>query len=176
MAYIQNVQTNTGSFVPTTAAFDVTALYSVDVTSPEFKELLVRLYQHANTLALSLNTKRTSYFIQEEFNTSGLYFNPNDPSLLNLRPNYCFTKDIGPLPLGLTAIPHGITTQPSWKVTTIYGGATRIAPRAYYPLPYPSATGANNISVDIDDTNINIVNNSGIVFDSSTVVWEYVKF
>jgi hypothetical protein len=38
----QNV--TSGIFVPTTNVWDVSQIYEIDVTSPQFKELLVRLY------------------------------------------------------------------------------------------------------------------------------------
>jgi hypothetical protein len=35
-----------GMFIPTTQVWDVSEIYSTEVTSPAFKELLVRLYQN----------------------------------------------------------------------------------------------------------------------------------
>jgi len=51
-----------GSFVPTTNVWDPSEIYSVDVTSPRFKELLVRLYQNVNLIAVVLNTKDSGYY------------------------------------------------------------------------------------------------------------------
>ena len=108
MAYNIEQQINTGSYVPTTNIWDVAQLYEVDVNSPEFKELLVRLYQNINNIALVLNTKSTGYYIEEQFVSGKLFFNPasNDPTLR--RPGFIKTINMGPLGAGVTAIDHGI--------------------------------------------------------------------
>ena len=40
-----------GAYAPTTFIWDVEQLQHIEVTSPEFKELLVRLYQNLNLMA-----------------------------------------------------------------------------------------------------------------------------
>jgi len=67
---------NVGSFVPTTNIWDVQRLYEVDIKSPEFKELLVRLYQNVNNIALSLNSRDAGYYDNTEF-INGQTFFPN---------------------------------------------------------------------------------------------------
>lgn len=178
MAYIPDTQENTGSFVQTTFELDVQTLYATDVTSPEFKELLSRLYQSLIYTVSVVNTKNTAFFFKEEINTSGLYFNP-DPTadnILHKRQNYRTTVDTGILNAGVTIIPHGITPTDDWNWTHIYGAATDSFLVRGVPLPYASADGTHNISVDVDATNITITNNSGINFTSSSIVLEYVKF
>ena len=68
-----------GSFIPTSYIWDVSQLYSVDVNSPEFKELLVRLYQNVNNIAIVLNTKDSALYERSEFVNGQLYF--SDPAL-----------------------------------------------------------------------------------------------
>ena len=46
-----SLPTSNGAYVVTTNVWDVSQLYSIDVKSPEFQELLVRLYQNVNNIA-----------------------------------------------------------------------------------------------------------------------------
>ena len=45
MPYIPD-QVNSGSYIGTTQVWDVSQIYDIEVNSPEFKELIVRLYQN----------------------------------------------------------------------------------------------------------------------------------
>lgn len=179
MAYIPDQQINTGQFIPTTSVFDVGRLYQVDVDSQEFKELLVRLYQQVNNIALSSNNKKSGYYILEEFITSAIYFNPtsvpaNDP--LQLRPEFRKTFNIGPLAAGVTTVAHNLAITNTWQFTHIYGAASDNIGFNYYPIPYASPGGAANIAIRVDATNIIITNNSGVNFTSCIVTLEYLKF
>ena len=49
-----------GLYIPTTSVWDVSEIYSTDVTKPEFKELLVRMYQNLNNMAMATNNKDSS--------------------------------------------------------------------------------------------------------------------
>ena len=176
MAYVPGQQINTGQFVPTTSIFDVGRLYEVSVTSPEFKELLVRLYQQVNNLAISSNNKKSGYYLQEEFVTSAIYFNPASPDPLQLRPEFRKTFNIGPLAAGVTTTAHNLAITNTWQFTHIYGAASDNIGFNYYPIPFASAGGAANIEIRVDATNIVITNNSGIAFTSCIVTLEYLKF
>jgi hypothetical protein len=88
-------QQNTGQFIPTTQVWDIGQLYEVDVNSEDFKELLVRLYQNVNRIALALNTKETGYYLQEEFVSSNSYFHPTSNSQDDLRPSFKKAVNIG---------------------------------------------------------------------------------
>ena len=174
--YNPDQEINTGSFVNTTQVWDLGQLQNVDITSPEFKELLVRLYQQINNIALVLNLKKSGYYILEEFVTSALYFNPNSTDPLMLRPEFRKTFNIGPLPGSVTTVAHNLAITNLWQFTHIYGVASDNIGFNYYPLPFASAAGATNIELRVDATNIIITNNSGIAFTSSVVVLEYLKF
>ncbi len=176
MAYIPDTQPNTGQFVATTSVFDVSRLYEVEVTSPEFKELLVRLYQQVNNLSISSNNKISGYYIQEEFITSSNYFNPNSSDPLQLRPEFRKTFNIGALGAGVTNFAHNLAITNTWQFTHIYGAASDNVGFNYYPLPFASAGGANNIELRVNAANIVITNNSGINFTSCIVTLEYLKF
>jgi len=173
--FIDEQQMNTGSYVPTTNVWDIGRLYDVEVTSPEFKELLVRLYQNVNNIALVLNTKCTGYYINEQFVSSKLFFNPasNDP--LKLRPGFIKTVNTGALGAGVTAINHGIGVTSMFKWMFISGAATDTVTVVGYPLPFAGAAG-NNIEVSVTATQILINNASGVTFTDSQVTLEYCKY
>ena len=175
MAYIEDQQINTGSFVPTTNVWDVGRLYEVDVNSDEFKELLVRLYQNVNNIALVLNTKSTGYYINEEFVSSKLFFNPDSNDPLDLRPGFIISINTGALGAGVTAVNHNIDVTNIFKWMFISGAATNTGTLVGYPLPFSSAVG-NNIEVSVTATQVLINNNSGVTFTDSQVTLEYCKF
>lgn len=175
MSYSPNQQINTGSFVPTTNIWDISRLYDVEVGSPEFKELMVRLYQNVNNIALVLNTKCSGYFINEEFVNSKLYFNPANNNQLELRPGFQKTINTGSLGAGITAVNHGITVTNTLKWMFISGAATNTGTLVGYPITFAGA-GGNNIEVRTTATQVVINNNSGVTFTDSQVTLEYVKF
>jgi hypothetical protein len=178
MAFIQDQLINTGSYVPTTNIWDVTRLYEVDITSPEFKELLVRLYQNINNISIVLNTKCTGYYINQQFVSGKLFFNPNaDPinPAVQLRPGFIMTVNTGALGAGVTAINHNIPVTNTFKWMFISGAATNTSTLVGYPLPFSGAAG-NNIEVSVTATQVLINNNSGVTFTDSQVTLEYCKF
>ena len=68
---------SSGTFIPTTQVWDVTEIKEVDVTKPEFKELLVRMYQNLNTMALTINNKESSFYdTQETVKGQAFFSNP----------------------------------------------------------------------------------------------------
>ena len=174
MAYNPNFVANTGASVPTTNVWDVGRLYEVDVNSDEFKELLVRLYQNVNNIALVVNLKDTAYYLNIEYGTNQQYYNLANPSPLKLRPGFREAVDIGALGAGVTAVNHGLVVTADWKWMKIYGAATISGTPVGYPLPFAGATG-NNIEVTVTATQVVVNNQSGVVFTDSTVILEYVK-
>jgi hypothetical protein len=176
MAYNTDQQINTGSFVTTTNVWDVAQIYSVDINSPEFKELLVRLYQNINNISLVLNTKATGYYINQQFVSGKLFFNPNaNPNdSTQLRPGFIMTVNTGALGAGVTAVNHNIPVTDTYHWMFIYGAATNTSTLVGYPLPYADAAG-NNIQVSVTSTQVVINNNSGITFTDSQVTLEYCK-
>lgn len=176
MAYIPEQQINTGQFIPTTAIFDVSRLYEVEVTSIEFKELLVRLYQQVNNIAFNTNNKKSGYYLLEEFVTGAQYFNPASSDPLQLRPSFFKTFNIGALPAGVTTRAHNLAITNTWQFVHIYGAASDNIGFNYYPLPFASAGGAANIQLRVNAANIVITNNSGIAFTSCIVTLEFLKF
>ena len=173
-------QLNPGAFIALTSVWDVARLQDIDVNTPEFKELLVRLYQNINNIVMLLNIKDTGYYTLQEF-LNGQAFFPNPllssttPQAPTFRQVFRKTFNIGALPAGVTTVAHNLTIQAAWSFTRIYGVASDTIGFNYYPLPFASAGGAANIELRVDLTNIIITNNSGVVFDKCYVVLEYIK-
>lgn len=175
MAYIPDQQKNTGSFVPTTVILDVAQLHEVDVNTPEFKELLVRLYQTVNNISIALNSKDSAYYIQEEFVTSQLWFNPSSSNQLDLRAGFRKTINIGPIAAGATAtIAHGLTVTSTWKWTFINGAATDTVNLLGYSISYADMAG-NTLSARTTSTNVIVENNTSVDFTDVYVTLELVK-
>jgi hypothetical protein len=174
--YIPEQQINTGLFVPTTNNWDIENIESIDVNSREFKELFVRLYQNMNAIALSLNAKESAYYLNEEFNTGKLFFNPASSSPLDLRPVFRKVVDAGPLNLGIKAIAHDLAIENTWKFTKIEGCASLAdAVGHFFPFPYAGPPPVR-ISVIADNLNVVINNLTPHVFPYAYVVLEYVKY
>ncbi len=176
MSYLNEQQTNTGSFVPTTNIWDVSDLKNLNVNSDEFKELLVRLYQNINQIALVLNTKVSGYAIDQEFVTGGLFMDPSDPS--NLRTVYRKVINMGQLaPSSTNTVAHGITTSATFIfVSPLCGVASKTtATRSYIPIPYVDTTAANCAQLIVNATNVII--KAGTIpatYDTCFVTLEYV--
>lgn len=174
-----NEQGNYGYFLPTTQPWDVQQLYEADITSPEFKELLVRMYQQLNNFALAINAKRTGYYLKEEFNVGSLYFPRTGNSPEDLRTVFCKAIEFGALPAANTIkpIPHGLTITAQWQWVNIYGTATDSVALTGIPLPYASANGTDNIELSVDNTNVIVStgNKDYSAYSSCKIVLEYLK-
>lgn len=174
---------NFGSFIPTSNVWEITEIQQVDVQSDQFKELLVRLYQNINNIALSLNTKDSALYDVSEFVNGQVFFsNPALDSSTAVAPTQrqVFRKVInfGALPnTGTTSVAHNIPFNVGFTTTRIYGSASDVAGLNYLPLPYASSTLANNISLDVTGTNVTIVTGSNRSnFTVTYVILEYIKF
>lgn len=180
MAGSTNFISNIGSFIGTTNVWDVSELYEVDINSDQFKELLVRLYQNVNNIALALNTKESGYYPLNEFMTGQLYFSNMTPQPMTtpvFRQVYRTTVNFGPLPnAGALSVPHNIQINQGFTATHIYGAATNAGATKMIPLPYSSPTLNKNIQVDINQTTITIT--TGIDYSNfinTYMVVEYMK-
>ena len=177
--------TQYGSFVPTTNIWDVGQFMETDVKSREFKELLVRLYQNVNNIALGLNIKDTGMYDTSQFVNGQLYFpNPAIPVPTTTSANYrqvyrtvvnCGALgDTGPLPI---PAPHHITCDLNTTFTRIYGVATDPVGLTYIPLPYVDVGGAFNIQLYADANNVNIVTASNRTnYTICYVILEYLLY
>ena len=153
-----------GVFVNPTQVWDVAQLKDLDVKSPEFKELLVRMYQNINNIAMATNLKDTgTYYTQETVNGQTFFPNPANSSATaqTAAPRQVIRKVINfqALPnAGLKSVAHGITCNTGVTFTRIYGTSTKpTAAFSYIPIPYATGVAANIIELYVDATNVNIV-------------------
>jgi hypothetical protein len=170
-----------GSYIPTTQVWDVSEIYETEVTSPQFKELIVRLYQNINSQSLSVNGKDAGVYDTSEF-VNGQTFFPN-PTLTSSstttatqRQVFRMVVNFGALPnTGTKTVAHGLTINSGFTFTRIYGTASD--PNGnYIPLPYASPTAVNNIELKVDGTNVTIITGSNRSnFTVTYIVLEYLK-
>ena len=175
-----NFQNDTGLFIPTTYIFDVESIKDVDVTKPEFKELMVRLYQNINNMCLALNLKESGLYFLQEFVTGQVLF-PN-PNMINAnqsgRQIFRTVLNFGALPNATTlSVPHNISVTPSTVYTNVYGVSTNPTSLLGIGIPYASTSAViDNIEWAIDATNFYIT--TGIDYSAYTqtiITIEYVQ-
>src|SRR5579859_3046186 len=92
-----------GLFVPTTNVWDTGQIYEANIDNPQLVELLVRLYQNINVVAIALNLKDSGLYFQQEFINGQTFFpNPANSSATELNPSprqvYRQVIDFGALP------------------------------------------------------------------------------
>lgn len=175
--------TNVGAYIPSTYILDVISeIYETDVTSPKFKELLVRLVQNLNRMQILINNKDTGIYDTQEFVNSQQFY-PN-PALNSTTTQYPALRNVfrkvikfGALPnAGLKSVPHGIICTTSVTFTRIYATANDVVAKSYLPIPYASPVLANNIELNADAVNVNIT--TGInrtAYTITYVILEYLK-
>lgn len=176
------IQGTIGVYVPTTNVWDVSELYSVNVNSPEFKELLVRLYQYINNIAISVNLRDAGYYDIMEY-VNGQQFFPNQSFTSGTAQSTAFRQvfrkafNFGALPnTGTKTLAHGINITNKTTFTRIYGTASDTTGNNYIPLPYASPTLVNNIELKVDATNITIITGSNRSnFDTTYIILEYMQ-
>ena len=178
-----NIGGNFGAFIPSTNIWVTSELEKVDVTKPEFKELLVRLYQNLSNMAQAINIKDSGYYYNDnEFVNGQIYFsNPSLDSATSSTPAprqvYRVVVNFGALPNAATkSVAHGIMVTANTTFTRIYAAATNPTTLNYIPIPYASATN-DNIELFIDAANVNIKTNSAtwIGYTITYVIMEYLK-
>lgn len=175
-----------GAFAPTTQVWDVGEIQNVNVNSPEFKELLVRMYQNLNLMALVLNVADKGIYDTQEFLNGQQWFpDPATNSKTTNSPQYRTPLrkviNMGALKNnGTTSQLHGITVTDTLRWTRIYGVAT--APGTAHPalngiqLPYVSATGSI-VELNVTSTTVNVITNDDErAFTECYVVLEYILY
>lgn len=174
-------QSNFGSFVPTTNIWEVQQLQSLNI-DPQLKELLVRLYQNINTISLSLNTRNSGYYVQEEFINGEIYFpNTNLNSTTSQAPTLrqVFRKVInfGTLPnSGSKSVAHDITVTSGYSLTRLSGAATNSTQTSFISIPFASTSSSENIKLEMTNTNMVITTGSDRTsYTTCYVIAEYIK-
>lgn len=164
-----------GLYVPTTQAWDVSTIPE-ELKGQALKELVIRLYQNLNTMALVLNQKESGVYGLIDFVTSAQYFpNPNTDNQ-NARSVIRTVVDFGALPnTGTKTVAHKIPFNAGYTLTRLYGAATDTTGLNYIAIPYASTVLANSVELRVNNTNVVITTGSNRSnFDICTVVIEYL--
>ncbi len=177
MPYIPNSTSNAGLYIPLSNVWDVTRINQIPVNSPDFKQLIVSLYQNINNVVLSLNRKDSGLHDVTEFITGAQWFNPDPSRIGQPRTEYRKVINFGALGVATKSVAHGIACTTTTQFVHIYAVASKkTVAFSYLPIPYASVVAvANNIEISVDATNVTIAN--GIdrsAYDTCTVVLEYL--
>jgi hypothetical protein len=175
-----------GYFLPTTSLWDVNPLGSSEFSAQSVGELVLRLHQQMNSMALAINAKDTGFYVLEEFAPGQQWFsNPLDPERRHksrvMRQVFRKVIDFGALPNNATkSVPHEIdvaTGVTGTKWTRIYGAATNTANGTGIPIPHADqAALSRNIRIVVDDTNVHVTTGSDrTAFDHTVIVLEYLQ-
>ena len=176
--------TQYGAFIETNFIWDAQELDQTEVTSPEFKELLIRLYQNLGKMATVINVKDTGFYQITEVVNGQLYFsNPanNSSTVANPALRQVLRKVINyttalPAAAGSVPIPHLINCTAATTFTRIYATANDPAGKNYIPLPYASPVLIDNIELSVDANNVNIkVGKNRSNFTITYIVLEYLQ-
>ena len=165
----------------TTFEFDIAQLYEDPELSPVMQELLTRLYQNLNKMALTINMKDTGFYITDNsFVTSQSFFpnpanNSGTSSTAAFRQVYRKVINFGTLPNNTTkSVAHNITITPMVSFTRIYGAATHPGTK-FIPLPYVLSGSTAGIELDVTATNVVMVTTGNYsAYTTSYVVLEYL--
>lgn len=168
-----------GAFVPSTQLWQIG---EEDLKGDALKELIVRLYQQINLIAVVLNVKDTGLYPLEEFINGQQFFpNPAYDSTTGTNPAqrqvYRKVINFGALPnTGTTNVAHGLTITTGYTFTRIYGCTSDTAGSSYLPLPFASPTLVENIKLSVDATNVSITTGSDrTAYTVTYVILEYLK-
>lgn len=169
---------NIGLYVPNNFIFDVSSLSNIDnLNSPEFRELLIRLYQDLNLVCIALNLKDSAYYVETEF-LNGQTFFPN-PSDSNFQPRQAFRTvvNFGTLPNNSSiSVAHNINFTDTYSFTRIYGAATNPVGLTAIPLPYVTSTATNQIQLEVTSTDVVITTTGNYsAYTVTYVILEYLK-
>jgi hypothetical protein len=169
-------------YLPTTQIWDVASIESMDVTSQDFKELIIRLYQNLNLMANAINSKEYALYDTLEGSNGQMFFpNPAYTPTTNMAPNwrpvYRTVVNFGALPNTATKnVAHNLVINPSFSCTRLYGCATDPVNKVFLPLPFSSPVLVDNILLQADNTNVTVT--TGIdysMYDVTYIVLEYIK-
>lgn len=170
------------NLLPTTLSIDVQRLYSVDVNSQDFKNLLVSIALDINKIMVAVNSKATINYSTNEVAT-GCTFYP-DPALdstTNRSPSQrqilSKTINFGTLPNNTTkSVAHGIDWTSNFLLIGVRGAATNASKTKGISLGYSSPVAVENISLWADDTNVNVKTGMDRTeFTDTNIFIEFIK-
>ena len=175
----------TGAFLPTSSSIDPTQIYSTDINSRQFKDLIVSLSQTINNMSTMINTKSSGILDITEFVTGEQFFrNPALDSTTAVKPQLrtVFGKviDFGTLPnAGVKGMAHGITVNASTSFIQILGCATNPTTKTAFSFPYAVCGGKTDaVEVWTNDTNVYVDTcaSDRTGYTKCYIILKYLKF
>lgn len=169
--YVPDQNSATGLYLQQTPTFDTQTIAETEVTSPQFKELIIRLQNQVNLISSAVNQKETGLNVLEEYRDAVNWFPTNTftnvpPNQLDLRPEFRKVVNFGALPaIGPKSVPHNIPIANStvgginpYICVGIEGYATKQTTAGvgirWLPLPYASNVANTNIEVYVTATHV----------------------
>lgn len=147
--------------------------------SEAFRNFFIKVYTE---IAQAVNRRTVGVYDTVQITTGNKYYPVNSNSIqvpVQQRQSYRQIYPFGAVAQGATlTIPHGISNPTQF--VSIYGSAITdgsvTATAIYIPLPYVSATNVTfQVEIDVDGTNIYIVNGAGANnITSGNVILEYL--
>ncbi len=138
----------------------------------EFQEMFSREYPK---LIDAINSKEGALYLPQELATFQRYFDEADPQ--NTKNVYRKVIIFGALPnTAAKRVQHNISVTSIVRMTRIYGTANDPSNILFIPLPFSSPTLVNNVTLEVDETDIIIT--TGADFSNyrvTTIVVEYTK-
>lgn len=138
----------------------------------DFHELFDREYKK---LTDAVNSKEGALYLPQELATFQKYYDPGDS--LETRNVYRKLIIFGPLPNAATKrVQHNIVFNNVTRLTRLYGAATDPSGIKFIPLPFSSPTLSNNVTLELNATDILITTAANFGnYTEVTVVVEFIK-
>lgn len=147
-----------------------------DFDSPENYEDFTEIFEREYKKAIdAINSKEGGLYLPQELSTFQKYYDPENP--LETRNVYRKLIIFGELPNNSSKrVQHNITFTNVTRVTRVYGAANDPSGLNFIPLPFSSTTLADNVMVELDETDVIVTTGSDRSnFEFSTIVIEYIK-
>lgn len=152
-----------------------------DMVPEKWEEGRQFLVEHLKKISNAVNVREIGWYLDEEILT-GKAFIPSLPVPNNnsvpLQPRQILRKvvDVGPLPIGISMIPHGIVVDSNFTLIQMWGSATDPVALVSYTYAYSPSPDANGVQMYISGANIVIQNNSNrLSYTRNFVVIEYIQ-
>lgn len=139
------------------------------------------LVEHLKKISNAVNIREIGWYLDEELLTGKAFIPavpvPNDNTIPR-QPRQILRKvvDIGPLPDGVSMIPHGIVVDFNFTLIQMWGSATDPVSLVSFTYSYSPSPDANGVQMYISGANIVIQNNvSRLSYTRNFVFIEYIQ-
>lgn len=165
-----------GMFLGTTQVWDVSDVSGKEIT-PSLKELLVKMYQNLNLMAMTVNNKDSGMYLNINEYACGQTYFPTNTDTGKQRAVYRKVVNFGQLPNNATGDAlHGVDVSAGYVFTRIYATASDTTANTFLPIPYASIVANDNIELWADATKVYIkTGKDRTSFGTCYAVIEYLK-